>query len=230
MATTGVSALTGSRSARFTRCGAIIMRAARRIDQRVAVGIRARHRLEPDVAVAAGAVLDDERLPERLGEAGAEEARRDVGDAARGDVDDHPHRLRRPLLCRCRARECRQCGAAMASLLMVVLLRWIRSRTLRHRLALVQMVRGRARRSAGAALPRLAIAGATADRRPGSRSRRRRRSAIPCVGFGRGAAIHQRSDAEYTKKMYRAITPGSSRERIRRCLLRGAQPGPPGRR
>src|SRR5688572_2550673 len=72
---------------------------AGRIEQRVAVGIRARDRVEADVAVAAGAVLDQETLAQRLAQAGADHARGDVGHAAGGDVDDHAHRLARPRLC-----------------------------------------------------------------------------------------------------------------------------------
>ncbi len=71
---------------------------AGRVRHGVAIGIGVRDRFEADIAVAARAVLDDERLAERLAEPCAEHARGDVGDAAGCHVDDHAHRLRRPLL------------------------------------------------------------------------------------------------------------------------------------
>ncbi|MNC88306.1 hypothetical protein D3C83_41070 [compost metagenome] len=62
----------------------------------MAVRVRARHRIEADVAVAAGAVLDHERLAERLLHSRSEHAHGDVRHAAGGDVDDHAHRLAGP--------------------------------------------------------------------------------------------------------------------------------------
>jgi hypothetical protein len=51
--------------------------------QRVAVGCRLRHRVGADDRAAAGTVLDDERLAERVRELGSDESRVDVGRAAR---------------------------------------------------------------------------------------------------------------------------------------------------
>ena len=48
-------------------------------DQRMAVRGRARHRLGPDRAIRAGAILDDDRLAERAGHVGAERAHQNVG-------------------------------------------------------------------------------------------------------------------------------------------------------
>jgi hypothetical protein len=77
-------------------CGAIIMLEPGEVHHGVAVGLGAHRLLEADVAVAAGLVLDQEGLAERLGEPRAEHAGGDVGDAARRHVDDHAHRLGGP--------------------------------------------------------------------------------------------------------------------------------------
>jgi hypothetical protein len=71
----------------------------------VAVGIRARDRVEANVAVAAGAVLHQETLAQRLAQARADHARGDVGHAAGGHVDDHAYRLGGPGLCETGATE-----------------------------------------------------------------------------------------------------------------------------
>ncbi len=48
-----------------------------------------------DAAAGAGAVLHHHRLPERLGHAGAHQARHDVGVAARSEWHDQAHRTLR---------------------------------------------------------------------------------------------------------------------------------------
>jgi hypothetical protein len=64
--------------------------------QRVAVGLRARHRDGADRTAAAGAVLDHERLAELVGEIAAGEPRHHVGVAARRIGHDDRNRTRRP--------------------------------------------------------------------------------------------------------------------------------------
>ncbi len=65
--------------------------------QRVAVGLAARHRLGTDETAAAGAVLDEELLPEGLTQLLREYSRQQVVSAARRIGDHDAHRLRRPI-------------------------------------------------------------------------------------------------------------------------------------
>ena len=62
-------------------------------DQRIAVGRGAHHRLGADIAAAARAVLDDERLPQLFSELLRDAARQQIGGAARGEGDDDLHGL-----------------------------------------------------------------------------------------------------------------------------------------
>jgi hypothetical protein len=66
--------------------------------QRVAVRRGLRRGLEGDVAVRARPVLHDEALAERLGELRRDDARDDVGGAARPVGHQDPHRLCRVVL------------------------------------------------------------------------------------------------------------------------------------
>ena len=72
---------------------------------RVAVRRRARGFRGPDRAAGAGLVLDEDRLPERLGEHRRHDARDEVGGAAGGVGHDHAHRLRRKGLRERRGRD-----------------------------------------------------------------------------------------------------------------------------
>ena len=67
-------------------------------DQRVAVGLRMGGHFGGDIAVGAGAVLDEERLAHRLGQALRQQPRGDVGRAAGRDRHQHLDRPRRILL------------------------------------------------------------------------------------------------------------------------------------
>ena len=67
-------------------------------DQRVAVGVRMGGHLARDIAVSAGAVLDEERLAHRLGETLCQHPRGDVGRPARRDRHQHLDRPGRILL------------------------------------------------------------------------------------------------------------------------------------
>ena len=64
-------------------------------EERVAVGRRARDRLQRQIAAAARPVVDDHRLAEPLRQRLADQARNDVGRAAGGNEDDQSHRPRR---------------------------------------------------------------------------------------------------------------------------------------
>ena len=81
-------------------------------DQRVAVGLGVGGHFSGDIAVGAGAVLDEERLPHRLGQALRQEPRGDVGRPARRDRHQHLDRPRRILL---RARPARPSNDTSAS-------------------------------------------------------------------------------------------------------------------
>src|SRR6516225_8151517 len=61
----------------------------------MAVGGRTRDRLGGDFPLGTRAVLDDEGLPEALGEPLADQAREDVGRAAGRKANDDAHRSRR---------------------------------------------------------------------------------------------------------------------------------------
>jgi hypothetical protein len=83
----------------------LIQRGVDRIDrvgheERVSVGGRAHHRL----SAYAGTVLHKERLAEPLGEPLAYQARREVGDAARGSGNNDTHRPSRISLRPCDTR------------------------------------------------------------------------------------------------------------------------------
>ncbi len=79
--------------------------------QRVAVGLAARDRLGADEPAAAGAVLDEELLPEGFAQPLREHPRQKIVGAARRIGDDDAHRLRRPL-----GRSDGACGASAASM------------------------------------------------------------------------------------------------------------------
>ncbi len=74
----------------------------------VAVRRRRRDRLRADLARAAAAIVDHERLPERAFEMRLHQPRQDVGRAARRIRHDHAHRALRIILRRRDARECRE--------------------------------------------------------------------------------------------------------------------------
>ena len=76
--------------------------------QGIAVGRGMRDRLDADQARGAGLVLDDDRLPESLGELALQDAGHLVGRAARRIGHDQPDRLRRPVL-RLRERRGKHC-------------------------------------------------------------------------------------------------------------------------
>src|SRR6267154_5807220 len=63
-------------------------------EERVAVGRALRDEIGADVAARSGAVLDDDRLPERFAQTGRERPRGEIGDPARRKSDDEPDRLR----------------------------------------------------------------------------------------------------------------------------------------
>src|SRR5262249_40895175 len=65
--------------------------------QRVAIRIRARHRLSADDAARSSAILDDKLLAEDSAQALREQPRYDVGGAARREWDNDAHRPVRPL-------------------------------------------------------------------------------------------------------------------------------------
>jgi hypothetical protein len=77
-------------------------------EQRVAVGRRAHRHLGANVVSAAGTILDEECLAEPLGEPLRDDARRNIGRAARRSRDNDAHRASRIVLCACRARCQRQ--------------------------------------------------------------------------------------------------------------------------
>jgi hypothetical protein len=62
-------------------------------DQRMAIRRRARHRLGPDRAIRAGAIVDDDRLAERARHGGAERAHHDIGQPPRVPRHDDPEGL-----------------------------------------------------------------------------------------------------------------------------------------
>ena len=63
--------------------------------ERVAVGRGVRHRFHGDVPARARTVVDDDRLAGAGGDVGAQDADRDIGDAARRRRHDHPDGLDR---------------------------------------------------------------------------------------------------------------------------------------
>ena len=71
------------------------LRRLRADEQRVAVRRRFRHVFGADDAACAGAVLDEERLSDALGEPLREDARRQIDSAARGERNHDAHGLRR---------------------------------------------------------------------------------------------------------------------------------------
>ena len=106
----------------WSRVDVLVDRVGRDVadEQRVAVGRRLRRRLERDVAVRAGPVLDHEALAERLGELLRDDARDDVGGAARAVGHEDPHRLRSdscpaPRRPQRRAMQNSSCGEASSS-------------------------------------------------------------------------------------------------------------------
>ena len=68
----------------------MVIRLSAAEDQRVAVGLALARQVGGDVAVGAGAVIHDERLPHRLGELLRQEPRGDVGRAARRNRHQAP--------------------------------------------------------------------------------------------------------------------------------------------
>ena len=72
---------------------------------RVAVRGRFRELRGAHDSARGDAVLDDERLPERLCELGRDQPRGDVGRAPRAGRNEHAHRLRRIVLRRALERE-----------------------------------------------------------------------------------------------------------------------------
>jgi hypothetical protein len=82
------------------------------LQQCVAVGRRARHRLQREIAAAARSVVDDDRLAQPLREPLTDQPRNDVGRAAGADEHDHGHRPCRPSLREGRARQRRQRAGA----------------------------------------------------------------------------------------------------------------------
>src|SRR6266496_3815535 len=77
----------------------------RRDEERVAVGRRLGDEIGADVAARAGAVLDDDRLAERLAQSRRERPRGEIGDSTRRKSDDKPDRLARVLAERRRRKE-----------------------------------------------------------------------------------------------------------------------------
>jgi hypothetical protein len=71
--------------------------AAGDVDQRVAVGLRAHGGLHADRAARARSVVDDDGLAQRIRHFLRDDARHDVGAAARRERHDHPDRLGRIL-------------------------------------------------------------------------------------------------------------------------------------
>jgi hypothetical protein len=82
------------------------------LEERVAVGGRARDRLQREIAAGAGPVVDDHRLAEPLRHCLTDEPRDDVGRAAGGNEHDDGYRPRRVGLRLCNARHGRQRGRA----------------------------------------------------------------------------------------------------------------------
>src|SRR5262249_52279234 len=86
------------------------------LDERVSVGWRAHHLLGGEIAGGADTVLDDELLPEPLGEPLRHQARGEIATAAGRKADDKTHRPRglalRPSLRRSHPRDDRQRGRA----------------------------------------------------------------------------------------------------------------------
>ena len=66
--------------------------------ERIAVGCCFRHHVDGEYAVGAGAVIDDERLAETLGEFDGSDARDQISDAARRVRDQYAHRPGRVVL------------------------------------------------------------------------------------------------------------------------------------
>jgi hypothetical protein len=76
--------------------------------QRVTVGRRPHDRLGGDIAGAARAVLDHDRLPEPARQPLRDQPPENVVRAAGGKADEETHRLGRIGLRRCHPRQCRQ--------------------------------------------------------------------------------------------------------------------------
>src|SRR5262245_57400268 len=81
-------------------------------EQRVTVGLRARHRRSADRATGAGTVLDDQRLSELPPERLEYDTRDNVDRAAGTKRDDHADRLGGPALRATHARERRRDGGS----------------------------------------------------------------------------------------------------------------------
>src|SRR6478736_10242273 len=80
--------------------------------KRMAVGRRAHDRLGGDVGASPRSTFDDEWLTELLRQPVTQQARYDVGRAARGKAYDPTHRPRRIVLRPCDAWYGRECGSA----------------------------------------------------------------------------------------------------------------------
>src|SRR5262245_21501897 len=82
------------------------------LNERVSVGGRAHHLLGGEIAGSADPVLDDELLPETLGQPLCHQARGEIATTARRKADHKTHRPRRIGLRPCDARNCWQRGRA----------------------------------------------------------------------------------------------------------------------